>query len=334
MMPPRRPYAPGLLLIGLWGAPAMAGEYRHLVISPGLPIDTELLATEALGFHVRIAQGELVVPFDRVDDMTTIDTVAPQPWTVVLVQSGPERPLVEATFRAIPGVTVIAPSEVADAGERLKVMSCEASFSCLAVARTPGSWTFFVASDFTEGAVHLRGMAPFTTAPVDADFLLEDAQLAWQGAATSLGLTVAAPLPATFADDFSTLARPLARPVRAAPATTVWNERRISALAFAPIPGLPSAVRHDWTGFAGAWASTAALTAGFVAVTGASATTPGEQIGISSVGAYVSSVVSSQLFGIVGARKRAQRESALRPVSLPVAFDPPEPRSTGPLTQP
>lgn len=326
----------GLLLTSLWAAPALAGEYRHIVISPGLPIDTELLATEALGFHVRVAQGELVVPFDRVDDMTTIASVVPQPWTVVIVQSGSERELVEATLRAIPGVTVVTPAEIADGGERLKVMSCEASFSCLAVARTPGAWTFFVASDLTEGAVHLRGMAPFTTTPVDADFALEDAQLAWQGAASSLGLTVAAPLPEGFVDDFSTLARPLARPVRAAPATTVWNERRISALAFAPIPGLPSAVRHDWAGFAGAWASTAALTTGFVAVTGASATTPGEQIGISSVGAYVSSVVSSQLFGIVGARKRAQRESALRPVSLPVvdSTDSPLAEPAAPLTQP
>ncbi len=310
-----------LALAFFCGAPALAGEYRHLVISPGLPIDTELLATEALGFHVRIAQGELVVPFDRVDDMTTIDSVAPQPWTVVLVHSGPERAVVEATYRAIPGITVLAPAEIADASERLKVMSCEASFSCLAVARTPTRWTFFVASEFVDGAVHLMGMAPFATNPVEGDFSLEDAPLAWQTAASSLGLAGPPPMGEQFAEDFAALARPLSRPVRNAPEATIWNERRISALAFAPIPGLPSAVRRDWSGFAGAWASTAALTAGFVAVSGASSTTQGEQIGISTVGAYVSSVVSSQLFGILGARKRAQRESALRPVVLPVVTD-------------
>jgi hypothetical protein len=327
----------GLMLIG--AAPAWAGEYRHFVVSPGLPIDTELLATEALGFHVRVEQGELVVPFDRVDDMTTIDAVTPQRWTVVLISTGAERALVEATLQAIPGVTVVAPADLADAAERLKVMSCEATFSCLAVARIPGSWTFFVASDLTEGSLHLRGLAPFSTTPTDVAFTLdettEDGAAAWQSAATSLGLLAPPAAPAGWTEAYADLVRPLSRsgrPVHAAPEATVWNERRISALAFAPIPGLPSAVRHDWAGFAGAWASTAAMTAGFVGVTGASATTPGEQIGISSVGAYVSSVVSSQLFGIIGARKRAQRESALRPVVLPVVSD--EPSSSDAPTLP
>ena len=72
---------------------------------------------------------------------------------------------------------------------------------------------------------------------------------------------------------------------------------RLNSLSFVPLPGLPSLIRRDYAGFAGALASAGALTAAVVATTGVTSTKTEEHVVLSLVGAYLASVSTSQLFG-------------------------------------
>jgi hypothetical protein len=309
---------------------ARAAEYRGISIAPGLRIETELLETRSDGFYVRVAQGAFLVPFERVDDMITLgsaEEIAPSGWTVVVVGDGEAAPLaVQLTrlaYDALPSTRVQAPLEVEDDARRLRIDSCGANLTCLSALRVPGEWTWYVVAAIREGTLHLQGLPPFLDAPSTATFtpVGDDtdplALMSAAGRAIQLDVDEVVPdaVAAAWPDLYRSFDRAQGRPNAVA---SPWNNKRVAALAFAPVPGLPSLVRRDWGEFAGALASTAALTAGWVASTGANATRPAEHVGLSIAGAYVSSVASSQLFGWLGLRRAQERaETAAHPVQRP-----------------
>ena len=68
-----------------------------------------------------------------------------------------------------------------------------------------------------------------------------------------------------------------------------------------PFPGLAAAREQRWGAFGGALATTTAVGAGWVALSGNFSTRQSEHIGLAVSGTYVISVASSELFRQLGA---------------------------------
>jgi hypothetical protein len=248
----------------------------------------------------------LIVPFERVLDLRD-----PNPgevggrWTVVVVGDGRVTDTVAAALRLRSGVDVLSVSD--DPLLAASAASCGTSAGCVAALRPEGAWWFVVNAEVGPDGVTLHGRAPFEGADVLTPLPLADADLAWSAVANAIGLEADPAPPSAWAATFAELRPGLSRLVeRPAPeagapqdleARVQAPSRSHLAWSFVPFPGVPSLIRKDWAGFAGALGVTAATTTAWTFASGALTTTRGEHAAVGLLGAYAGSVGVSHLFG-------------------------------------
>lgn len=300
-----------LLLASAW-----AGEPREFKLAPRLAIDGEVLSTEKDGFRVRVEQGVIFVPFDAMEDMrdlASLDEVDPTQWTVLIVGDPEATSLVSAAFGAIPNVDVAVPQRIPDDERRARALSCGDNLTCLSALREPGEWWFLVRATHAGSTLQIDGMLPWRRAEVSWSVVAGSAIDAWQVARASIGLEPDEAVPDAYSAAFPALVEalrarapePKDEPDEPEAPPGAWTQRRVAAWSFVPVPGLPSLMRKDYGGFGGALASTIALSAGWVGVSGATTTRRGEFIALATVGSYLSCVSSNQLFGSLGLKRQA-----------------------------
>jgi hypothetical protein len=309
----------------VWIAAASAGERRAITVEPGFPLVGEVLATLDDGFRVQVEQGTLVVPFDRVLDLREpASGEVQQRWSVVVVGDRQVAEAVGAALSLRPGVEVV--SVASDPLLAASAASCGSSAGCVAALRPEGAWWFVVHAEVGPTGVTLHGRAPFEGVDSVTPLPVDDAELAWGAVAHAIGLEAESSSPAAWTTTFAALRPGLMRLVprsapREEPAPPLTSSspkpaRSDLALAFVPFPGVPSLVRKDWVGFAGAVGVTAATTTAWAFASGAVTSTRGEHAAVGLLGSYVGSVGVSQLFA-------ARRGPAIAVTALPrIGADP------------
>jgi hypothetical protein len=300
-----------LLLAALLPSLAWAGEARRIVVTPALPLEGEVLETTAEGFLVRVPQGDLLVPFELVEDLTNLEAVpASTPsWTVVVAGDGPRADAIRAAYGTLDGLSVRSPAGW-DAAMGSKTAACGLDLDCLSAGvaenAEPTEWVFAaVPTPQTQGLVletRLVAAGRGRSVPV----ALDDPAGDWTAAVReSLGLERSESGADAFAPKLSGILSELRNADRRIATPKTWTSRRVAALSFVPVPGLPSLLQKDYGTFGGALASSIALTAGWVGTTGFTSTDRGEHIALSVLGAYVSTVASNQVFGHIALRRRS-----------------------------
>ncbi len=343
--------APVLAAMLMLPALASAGEYRRLVVFPGLPIEGEILSTEADGFVLEVAQGAWFVPFDSIEDMVNLDSPpsAPVPWTLVLGGEGLSVELAREAFRSIPVVEVREPRAWDGDHPGSQAAACGTDLGCLTGAVSSAldapAWVYAAVAEPMGEGFRLRARLVSTGMGMDAQVALDSAPVAWTDAARAvLGLEPTGEAPEAFEAALEE-ARVQLRSEAARASRHSWTPSRVTAWSFVPVPGLPSLLQKDYAGFGGALASTAALAAAWTWTSGRASTRTGEQIALATLGSYVSSVASSQLFGhlSLGRGSTGTTTVAIMPrfddrhvsgVSLSLTWAPGSPRLVGPYNLP
>lgn len=357
---------------------AWAQEQRSLTVASGQQFDATIVATEDAGFRVRLAQGELVLPFEAVVGFDELPagrtTLYNTPWQVLLLVAGTPGSLADgpthvalarAAFEAIPDVRVQLLSDLEPA-VRERVIGCAADAACVARQLPPASWTFVSQVSGTENALDYRTISPLDLAnsggaPAQRSGRVMTSKDAPEGTFSalraSLGLVDDAPVTASMRARLASLwpepapvvveeppilapvtvaaiepvqkptepkapepvpepvptpaVEAAATPTEVAPAERVAAERptstprppsaRDALWSLVPFPGLAAAREQRWGAFGGALATTTAVGAGWVALSGNFSTRQSEHIGLAVSGTYLISVASSELFRQLGA---------------------------------
>jgi hypothetical protein len=364
---------------------AAAQEQRSLTVASGQQFDATIVATEDAGFRVRLAQGELVLPFEAVVGFDALPegrtTLYNTPWQVLLLvvpsptplSDGPSHvALARAAFEAVPDVRVQLVNDLEPA-VRDRVLGCAADVLCVARQLPSASWTFVSQVGGTEAALDYRTVSPLdlgtgagqpvpragrvmvsrdapegTFSALRASLGLVDDAAPSAGVRARLAslwpepepepvvveeppvlapVTVAAiqpttPVaspskPATVPDPPVSVEDPdavvVAQPAIRAPdhvgdtSTPKATQPRAGSgrdalWSLIPVPGLAAARDQRWGAFGGALATTAAVGAGWVAVSGSFSTDKAEHIGLAVGGTYLASIASSELFRQLGAK--------------------------------
>lgn len=326
-------------VLGPWTtAPALADDEapRRIDLVGSLPLDGQLLATEASGFRVRVRQGEVLVPFELVDELGGPGVSPPrdQVWTVLL--SADSDPLAAdvatAALQARRGFEVQAVDTVRGVDFSADPRACGADVTCLAEAHTGDGWVFFLHADRRDGVLSFTGRHTTLAAlQGEGSAAPDDATALFAAVGAGLGLQSAdTSAPEAFMPAVEALSAGIALE-RDRQALEAWTPRRVASWSFVPVPGLPSLLQEDYGAFAGALAVVAGSTAAWVGATGRSSTTRGEHIALGVAGSYALTVASSQLFGQLSRRRNRRALSvAVAPMATPRSVDGSAgPRATG-----
>jgi hypothetical protein len=323
------------------GTSAWAQEYREISVEGGFAFAGEVLATTGEGFRVRVPQGVLFVPFERVVDLHELaaDTVLdPAPWTVVVVGAPAAVSALRLAYADVPAIRLIAPVEWPDPAQRAAAVACGVDLGCLLRVEPHHGPRLVVRGSVSGSRVDLVGRVPWIGGDVAVEVdVARDASsiqpfhaaalgaialeaggeppralaLGWGGVADQIWGPAPPPAPVPPPQPSApTGSPPVPAPAPSTPAAppphdaSPWAGRKLG-YAFLPFPGIPSLAQGRAPYFAGALLTAAASSAGWVALTGGMTTTRAEQIGLSVAGSYVLSVASSELFGLLGPGPRA-----------------------------
>lgn len=299
-----------VLLLSALCSTAFAGEVRHIAITPGLFLDGEVLETTSVGFRLKIPQGEILVPFDKVEDLKTLaseeDANSPD-WTIVLAGKGERAEAAMLALGTMGGLLLHTPEEW-DADTGADTAGCELDLDCistqLAQSTDPNQWLFAATVGPDGEGLVLRTQLVPTGETRQTSLSAADGASRWVDEVHAvMGLEPNGAATREFGEQLSaTLKR-----FRTAPRdrNRAWTPSRVAALSFIPFPGVPSLMQKDYATFGAALGTTAVLTAGWVGATGTTSTAPTEHIALGIAGAYVSSVASSQIFGHAALRRTA-----------------------------
>jgi hypothetical protein len=81
------------------------------------------------------------------------------------------------------------------------------------------------------------------------------------------------------------------------------SRSQVATLSFIPVPGFPSLMQRDYTGFGLSVASTAAASALWIGASGHTAQRREEQVLVGVAGVYLATVAANHLFGELSRRK-------------------------------
>lgn len=297
------------LIAGLcWSEPASAIEpqYRRVTLVDGRVISAEILATEAKGLRMRVPAGETLISFELLLDMVPISQAeydAQPPWVVYFsVPPQLERDLVEL-LQAIDGL-IPQPVSVAANGVTTpmaaKAENCS-DIGCMvgAVAQAPWMWVLF-GSEASQGTISLQSkLNTSPSPPFEATVSSKERDEIWLAVHEALGLE----LPNSAAPKGPEVPKPQNTPV--------FDERKVVALSFIPVPGYPSLAQKDTSGFAlaaGIFVPTAAVWV--VGVRNVGGSTP-EFAALSVVGLYTVTVFTNQVTGMRSLEKQRLSVGAL-----------------------
>jgi hypothetical protein len=290
---------------------AFAGDYVRLTTTHGLEVEAEIVATQSDGFRVRTVQGVWTVPYEDLFNYDTLGATLPSTttWSVVLMGDAGPVSLARTLFEGLPALDVQSIDTPTNAGQLPNALAaCGADVACLAEAHDDQTWTWFVHVHRDEDTlVFTSQQTTWNAAREERGSLLAGPAAVYGAAARALGLEAPEQVPEDHVVSIEAQLAALQRPSR-----PTLTPKRVAALSFAPVPGLPSLLQRDYAGFAGAMLTTAGLTTAFVAASGVTSTKRSEHVLLSIFGAYASSVCSSQLFGHL-TLKRSKMQVAVTP---------------------
>lgn len=294
----------GLVLVTLLGASAAhaqdrRAQYRSLKLADGREIVAEVLATEATGLRLRTPQGEMLLSFELLQDMSPADADTyklQEAWFVYVAAPDAHQDRLMEAFRWVPNTRVAKPGEdlpglasaQAAAAER-----CKLDFPCL-LKETSGAPWMYVVSVSVDASGAVVANSGLNTGPTKARVekpSLEAEQL-WGLVHEALLLEVptGGPPESAFADP-----APTETPEDGGPKVVAADAKKLNALAFAPVPGLPAMKQKNGAGVGAAVAIAVAGTAAWVGAAGHTTQSAPELVGFSVVGFYATTVFANHV---------------------------------------
>lgn len=273
-------------------------QYRILALADGREITAEILSTEAEGLAVRTTQGETLIAFDQLKDMSPVDKSTyelGESWFVFLSAPEPLQPILVEGFGWVDGLNIQwADSEFTrgvspDAAEAAK--ACQGDSGCLLDAMSDENWMWVVRVEPQEGGAGLQAFGGINTGSTRTRVSTpgQERQDIWTLVHEVLDLDVPDSGPPKQRD-----ARPPrpAEPVTSAPRQSDLN---MTALTLTPLPGLPAMKQGNGGRAATAWLIAGAGTAAFVGAAGSSAQSAPELAAFGAVGWYASTVFANHV---------------------------------------
>lgn len=333
-MSPLRRSAAGLLVLLCGSGAAHAAEYRKVTLQDGRTLVAEVLDTKPTGLELRLPQGETQVPFDTIASLEPVDASVFEsqgPWTIVVLP--PPRGIddlapglsdqVKAGVDAIPDTVRTAPQQLTtlDPAGRARFSACGVEPLCIQrhLDQSEATAAISVTVEDASGGRQIVVTGAFSNAPrarreVTVDWNADPAMLSVpiaQAVQTALHLeptTKAVVLPRP--DDPVAQVEPEpTNPVEPKPEKPPKAEKppkegpspqALRAMSWAPVPGLPSAARGDWGGFAASWGVVVPGSAAMVYLSGEAGFTP-EQFLLTAVGgSYLLTVTANKAIGLRG----------------------------------
>ncbi len=294
-------------------AQAQDRQYRQLTLIDGRVLTAEILATESTGLRLRVPQGEMLVSFEVLLDMAPAEQSAYEgqtDWFVYVMLPDAHQEAFLSLVDAIPGVAAyqirdeagLIPGGVTT-GEAFEAASCDGDLDCVitALASTPLKW--ILVADDQDGELEIRSKVNTSGSPPDrVRANSSDRDDLWQAAHTVLGLDSPSSPPPRVGKGGA---------ASASGGGGDWDEGRVLASSFVPLPGYPSLAQGDGSGVALALGLVVPTTAIWVGAVGQSGQSVGEFAAMSVAGFYVSTVLVNQVTGM--------RSLGKRPISISVA---------------
>ena len=257
---------------------ALEPQFRQVHTVEGRDFACEILATVETGLEVRTRQGDELIPFESLMDLTPItqeDFLAESPVKIWL-QSTQDIPQLREVFARIPHTTLATEQELGD------VRSCGIDIACMRQHTSNAAhWQWIVIAhppqDDTQAALILRsGTSHGNTMPTVTPSPSTDLHDLSEGAQKALGLK---PVNLGFS-----------RPVPTA------SKRPLRYTAFTPIPGY-TALRKQKNGAFVASLATALVASGGVAyIASHDKPRPARSTGVAIGTFYLVSIASNHLF--------------------------------------
>ncbi|MEQ1501624.1 MAG: hypothetical protein ABMB14_05305 [Myxococcota bacterium] len=287
------------LLLAARPAWAVEPQYRQITLVDGRVMTVEIVATEAQGLLMRAPAGETLISFELLYDMIPVSKAeydAQAPW-VVYYDLPPE---LERDAVELMEAMSLRPQNVSSAENGVTAQmaaaaaGCERRVQCIADKVSTTDWKWVLSAE-----VPLDGVGTMLRAKVNkgTDTPLEHVldgksrEALWEGLHAVLGLNP-----------------PTSGPPRGSTATEPdggngnggggpFDERKVIALSFVPVPGMPSLAQRDGRGFAlalGVVVPSTVVWVGAVGQTGQS----GPEFGLlSAAGYYAVTVLANQVAG-------------------------------------
>jgi hypothetical protein len=278
-----RPLLLGALITA--AAPAWAQErtaqYRELSLADGRSFIVTVLATEPLGVRVALPQGEMLVGFDMLQNMSTTTSAAyaAQPSWPVFLHSGSDETVYDL-LQSIPGLAITRAGESADGmspAAAEAATNCRGDVICIGDHVPAGTWVISVLSG--EEGVDLIGVVSGSRTRVLLRGLDDDSASLWAATHEVLGLEVTGPAPKR--RSMATRSRSVASVGSRSP--------------FVPIPGFP-AMGRDPARVGASWAVALPAAAAWIGVVGSASQSPAEHIALGLAGVYAITVGTNVAF--------------------------------------
>lgn len=298
---------------------------RRLELTDGRVYVGEILSREAGGIRLRLPQGETLVGFHSLKDLSGSDAAAwsgQRPWEVVVIGADEERRWVEGALRTYPELFVAG-----DSGYERPVSSaavgrardCGMDLTCATTAvHRDRDWSWVVSVEADEegrggvlrsrssfgtggGSVRLKSLRDPDELLPALDALLELREVPGRSEASdqlmAMGGERAGKDPKKPKDPKGP--KPPKAPGDKTPKPPkVQGPVTVGALdALVPIPGYPALKNGDMGGFGMAMAVTLPVTAGWIGATGSESTSLPEHAALSVGGFYVTTVVVNHIIG-------------------------------------
>ncbi|MBT3220174.1 MAG: hypothetical protein HN348_13885 [Proteobacteria bacterium] len=302
-----------LALVAALAAPlcANAGEYRQLTLTDGRVLAAEVLETKPAGLSIRTVQGDSLIIFEILLDMAPIDESKyheQQPWVVYLHAPEALQGPIGAVYDAIPGVDVIGRPGTEDfinEENSMFLSGCEGDFDCINAISTdvqlPWMWVIKVTVDAETNALSFKGKVNLgKTRSEGAAPDVEDIELLAPAIYQTMNLNPPKKLP----KEVLALAKPEKEPTKRPPKVrppkdpVEMSRKRVVALSFVPVPGLPSLIQRDYASFGIALGVVVPTTALWVGAVGKNAQSTPEFAMLSFGGYYVATVAVNELLGM------------------------------------
>ncbi|MCB9667910.1 MAG: hypothetical protein H6736_02000 [Alphaproteobacteria bacterium] len=193
------------------GAYAQDRQFRALELTDGRHLEAEILATEPAGLRMRIPQGETLISFEllvNISPITAAEYDAQKPMRLWVHSPAILEPLA-AAYKAIPALVVstVQDPNGLEPGAVIQLDRCAADFSCMAEAVDPdqGMWlvTALPPSDESTAAIILRARFSGGSQIERKELSVLSPDAVWGQAHDAIGLIPPGPTPRAVKEAFT-----------------------------------------------------------------------------------------------------------------------------------
>ena len=289
----------GLLLCLPAQAQDRRPQYRLLTLADGREITAEILSTEAEGLAVRTTQGETLISFENLKDMSPVDKSTfelGESWLVYLAAPEPLQPIVMEGFGWVEGVNVrMAGASVSGISDEISAaaVACDGDIGCLMEATRDTDWMWVVTVSPQPQGSGLQAFSGVNTGATRIRFKTEgqSRQDIWELVHASLDLDIPSSGPPK--ERVSKTSRPQADPN--ASTTPAQADINLTALTLSPLPGLPAMKQGNGGRAAAAWLIAGAGTAAWIGAVGSNAQSVPELAAVGALGWYSTTVFANHI---------------------------------------